>query len=422
MSRHRDVEIAIVGTGIAGIATAYYLCAKFNKTSVLLIDSRPPMSYTSAQSGDNYRNWWPHQTMVEFTDHSIDLMEAIAQESANVFNMTHRGYSLVTRRDDVDALVSDQVDVISDRAAIREAYPALADDIRHVVRVRRGGEIDSQQLGAWMLERIRERGGWRLSGELKNVSANGGFRLEVATSDGPVTVNADVFINAAGPFAGRVAAMLGVELPIRHVFQQKIAFEDTLGAVPRDLPFTIDVDAAQLDWAAEEREMLSDNPELEWLAREMPGGRHCRPDGKGRWVKLGWAFNEAFSEPVEDLATEPALNDQFPEIVIRGASRMLPSLRTYVDTPPARFSHYGGYYSMTEENWPLIGPIGMDGAFMVAALSGFGSMAACAAGSTCASWACGGDLPSYAEDLSIMRYSKPKLLDALRRSANKGLL
>ena len=49
------------------------------------------------------------------------------------------------------------------------------------------------------------------------------------------------------------------------------------------------------------------------------------------------------------------------------------------DAPDA-LRHYGGYYTMTDENWPLIGPMGTDGAYIVGALSGFGSMSACAAG------------------------------------------
>jgi glycine/D-amino acid oxidase-like deaminating enzyme len=77
---------------------------------------------------------------------------------------------------------------------------------------------------------------------------------------------------------------------------------------------------------------------------------------------------------------------------------------------------------MTEENWPLIGPLGVDGAFAVAGLSGFGSMAACAAGFTCAAWACGAPLPSYARDLGLQRYADAAMLQALRASAAKGVL
>jgi len=36
--------------------------------------------------------------------------------------------------------------------------------------------------------------------------------------------------------------------------------------------------------------------------------------------------------------------------------------------------YYGGFYTMTEENWPLIGPMEVDDVFVVGALSGFGTM------------------------------------------------
>ena len=77
---------------------------------------------------------------------------------------------------------------------------------------------------------------------------------------------------------------------------------------------------------------------------------------------------------------------------------------------------------MTEENWPLIGPMGVDGAYMVAALSGFGTMAACAAGLLCAQWVTGAVLPEYAAALSAARYDKTHLISELRQTANKGLL
>ena len=73
MPTETRVDVAVVGAGIAGIATAYYLCVRQGIESLLLIDSRQPMSFTSAQSGDNYRNWWPHPTMADFTNRSIDL-------------------------------------------------------------------------------------------------------------------------------------------------------------------------------------------------------------------------------------------------------------------------------------------------------------------------------------------------------------
>ena len=55
----------------------------------------------------------------------------------------------------------------------------------------------------------------------------------------------------------------------------------------------------------------------------MPGAIHCRPDGgeRGRWIKLGWAYNKEPSQPTADLPTD----GNFPEIVLRGASRLNPA-------------------------------------------------------------------------------------------------
>ena len=63
-----------------------------------------------------------------------------------------------------------------------------------------------------------------------------------------------------------------------------------------------------------------------------------------------------------------------------------------------------------------------DGAFMAAALSGFGSMSACAAGSLCAAWITGGELPDYATALSASRYDDDALMQELQNATSKGIL
>ena len=59
--------------------------------------------------------------------------------------------------------------------------------------------------------------------------------------------------------------MLGETLPVTNLFQQKIAFEDRLGAIRRDMPFSIDLDAKKLNWTDEERALLADDADLTWL-------------------------------------------------------------------------------------------------------------------------------------------------------------
>ena len=183
-----------------------------------------------------------------------------------------------------------------------------------------------------------------------------------------IVLETDKVVNAAGPMAKKVASMVNIDLPIQNYFQQKFAFVDRRGEVPRTVPFCIDLDTQYLNWSEEERLDLADDDEQtsnHSLLRQFPGAVHCRPDGQGQWVRLGWAYNNVESRPTWEY--EQHLDELFPEIVLRGASRLHPGLIKYVlhDFPRKQDRHhYGGWYTMTEENWPLIGPMGPEGAFM----------------------------------------------------------
>ncbi len=441
-------DVVVIGAGSVGIAVAYYLAVEHGVKRIALVDPLDPMSLTSAQSGENYRNWWPHPVMTAFTDHSIDLMEALDRASGGRLGMTRGGYALATRaerpRDLIDALyygygaapekirihetststyqppastswaeAPDGVDVLLDRGLIRRTFPSYAADIAAVLHIRRAGSISTQQLGQFMLERTRSAGLQIIKGRIGEIAGPSPFTLSLDSADGMRRIRADRVVNAAGPFAGEVAAMLGDDIPVRCVFQQKIAFPDREGAIPRDLPFSIDLDRQVLAWNEEDRELLQSDPDTRHLAEPMVGGIHCRPDGgiNGTWIKLGWAYNKQTSDP----RGLPPIDPQFPDTVIRGASRLNPKLGAYIGRLPRSTHHYGGYYTMTAENWPLIGRMEPAGAFMAAALSGFGSMAASAAGAICASWVAGKPVPIYAHALSRERHKDQALMAELER-------
>ncbi len=437
-------DTAIIGAGNVGIAVAYYLATRHGVRRLVLLDEAAPMTLTSAQSGENYRNWWPHPVMTAFTDQSIDLLEEIARASGNRIHMTRRGYALATRRTAPAELIEELyrgysdlrldgksyqpalsgdwrsapngVDVLTDRDLIRAHFPSFAPDIATVIHIRRAGDISGQQLGQFMLEAIRAEGGELRRGQVAGIETGTAFTLHV---EGGAAIRADRIVNAAGPFVGQIAAMLGEALPVSNVFQQKIAFADRAAAIPRGMPFAIDLDGQTLAWAEEEREVLAADPQTAALLAPMPGGIHCRPDGgdAGSWIKVGWAYNQSPGDPADG----PPLDPHFPDIVLRAASRLNPSLRAYIGRLPRASRHYGGYYTMTAENWPLIGPMQTSGAFIAGALSGFGTMAACATGAVCAAWAVNGELPAYAPALSPARYADSRLMTELQTVAT-GIL
>ena len=98
-------QIVIIGAGIIGLSTAYYLAKNQKIRDIVIIDRNNPMSLTSAASGENYRNWWPQIEMFDLINRSIELMEDIARATKNRINMTRRGYALSTRRDNIDSLI-----------------------------------------------------------------------------------------------------------------------------------------------------------------------------------------------------------------------------------------------------------------------------------------------------------------------------
>lgn len=451
-----DVEILVIGAGMAGLATAYYLAVEHKRSRLLIVDEGQPMALTSAQSGENYRNWWPHPTMAAFTDHSTDLMEDIARRTDNRIHMTRRGYLLVTRDERADQLLRqldagygassarlirqhegtsrtyspplsadwqtapDGVDVLLGRDLIHRHYPAFDDTIATALHIRRAGDISGQQLGQYMLETMRPLGVQFQQAGVVGIAKADRFQVDVIADGVRQTIKTDVIVNAAGPFAPHISAMHGEKLPIHNVLQQKIAFVDRNRAVDRKMPFAIDLDGQTLAWSPEEREALAAAPELARLLAPMPGSIHCRPDGgdHGQWIKLGWAFNSEPSEPTR----EPELNPYFPEIVLRAASRLQPALGQYLGALPRDRIHYGGFYPMTMENWPLIGAARTPGVFLTAALSGYGTMSACAAGDLCARAVVGAPSPSFASVLSLARYENKVLMDELNGAESRGLL
>jgi glycine/D-amino acid oxidase-like deaminating enzyme len=91
---NRTADVVICGAGITGIAASHFL-SEMGVKNILLLDQRPPLSFTSDKSTECYRNWWPDPEMLALMNRSIDLMEVLANESGNVFHMNRNLHSLM---------------------------------------------------------------------------------------------------------------------------------------------------------------------------------------------------------------------------------------------------------------------------------------------------------------------------------------
>ncbi|MBI4011190.1 MAG: FAD-binding oxidoreductase [Candidatus Rokubacteria bacterium] len=453
-------EVVICGAGIAGIATAYHLAVRHGVDRVLLVDERPPLSLTSDKSTEAYRNWWPgpDAAMLRLMNRSLDLLEALAEETGNVFRMNRRGYVYATAdpahavelagaAETAAAMGAGPLrrhpgsgapyqpapafeyrgqptgaDLLLDPAAIRRHFPYVAPDAVAVLHARRCGWLSGQQLGMHLLERARQAGVRLLDARVEAIETAGGrvTGVRVTGPAGAATLATGRFVDAAGPFVGDVARLLGVDLPVFCERHLKMAFDDHLGVVPRDAPFLIWDDPQGLDWSEEERAGLAASDELRWMLEPFPAGVHLRPEGNSpdsRTLLVLWAYHVAPGRPLFPLPPDPL----FPELALRGMARMIPGLGAYLARMP-RAQVDGGYYTKTRENRPLVGPLPVDGAYVIGALSGYGLMAACAAGELAAAHVAGGALPDYAPAFALARYDDPEYRTRLLAWGSTGQL
>lgn len=216
------------------------------------------------------------------------------------------------------------------------------------------------------------------------------------------------------------AALAGHDLPLFSERHLKIAFEDRLEVIPRGAGLVICEDPIAFEWSAEEREELAAEPTTRWLAEPLPAGVHMRPEGYAdgsQTVLVLWAYH---TEPVPEIYPVP-LDADFPEVALRGMARLIPGLRPYLARLP-RVYQDGGYYTKTTENRPLIGPAHTPGSFVIAGLSGYGIMAACAAAELLAAHVTGAPLPDYAPAFDLRRYDDPAYRQRLARWGDTGQL
>jgi glycine/D-amino acid oxidase-like deaminating enzyme len=440
-------DVVVCGAGIAGVATAYQLVVKYGVRKVTLVDPRPPLTLTSDKSTECYRNWWPNAPMVGLMNRSIDLLEEMARESDNTFHLSRQGYLYVTANSDRLRAMEDEgisisklgagelrrhpgasdyespgvpglpvgADLFLEGDELRRFYPFLTEQAVGGIHARRAGWFSAQQLGAWMIERAQQHGLEIVKASVSRVFLQAGSISGVLLDSGQ-EIATPIFVNAAGPMLAQVGRLLEIELPIFSEVHIKVAFRDHLRVIPRHSPMVIWSDPQGLNWSEPEVEALQSEGRTDLLGA-MPAACHYRPEGgpESDWLVALWEYHRLIQEPTWPLPDDPV----YPEAVMRGLTTMVPGLAVYLDRLPQPVVD-GGYYTKTRENRPLVGPLGVDGAFVVGAFSGFGVMAAAAAGELAAMYVTNADLPAYATAFALSRYEDPDYLAEIDTITNTG--
>lgn len=448
---NRTADVVICGAGITGVAASYFL-SKAGYKNILLLDHRPPLSFTSDRSTECYRNWWPDAEMLALINRSIDIMEELADGSGNVFHMNRRGYLYVTAD---EARVEEMktasqrtsslgagptrvhsagnsdyqpahmegfhdspegADLLIGNELIRKHFPYLTVHAVAALHVRRAGWLSAQQLGMHLLETARSRGVRFEAGRVTDIHVENDRIKGVDLASGE-KVDSPIFINAAGPYLKEVGKLLGIDLPVHTELHLKAAIKDPIHVVGRDAPLLIWTDNQYLPWAADEREALVEDESTRWLTDIFPSGVHTRPEGAGDDILMLWEYQTKLMEPSDS----PQMDEQYPEIALRGLSAMLPRMNEYFVKMP-RPQLDGGYYTKTRENRPVVGPMCVEGTYVLGAVSGYGIMSACGVGELLAAHVTHSQLPAYSSAFSPARYDDPEYQKKLENWGESGQL
>lgn len=429
-------DILILGAGMAGLATAYHLAVKHNVKNIAIVDERAPLGLTSSRGTMAYRNWFPGpgDAMVRLMNRSIDLLQEIdslndgAAQAKHTIQLSQNGYVYFTARESqierwrelardaaqrgvgafrengvTNSFVPNGVDLVTNPDVIRKRYPRLARDVVAMLHIRRAGAFDAIALGNWLFAQAQTRGAQWIQERVEKISTRGNRITGVHLASG-AEISTNTLVIAAGPLLPHIARMLEIELPVYNELHAKITMRDSARVLPRDGDLLLWSDPQALEWNADERAQFAASPETRWLLDEFPGGAHYLPKGTDADPKFMalWTYDiqpTAFLEP-------PRIEPHYAEIVLRGIARMIPEARVYFGKGRDAFVD-GGYYCKTRENRPLIGPLPIDGAYVIGALSGFGVMASQGAAELLSAQLVGATLPDYAKSFLLSRYEDP---------------
>lgn len=458
MSNSTTADVVICGAGIAGVSVAYQLAVKYGMKNILIVDPLLPLTMTSDKSLECYRNWWPGpgNDMVRLMNRSIDLMEELHRKALNRLPMNRRGYIYATgNSDNIEFMISSAqeitglgagelrvhrnaandpgyipvsehglfdaptgADLFLDQSLIRKYFPYVTDRAVALLHTRRCGWFAAQQFGIYMFEGAVAHGVQYIKGRVEGVALeeNRIKSVKVSLNGAVQEIATPIFVIAAGPLQKEVGRMIGVDIPVVCEPHLKVMFNDSLRVIPRDMGLFIWNDAVTLPWSDDEKATLAESDETRWLLDELPVGVHGRPEGDGNMIILQWGYRDVqFELPLFPIPVD----HQLPEIALRGMATVIPGLAKYLNQLPKPFID-GGYYARTPENRPLIGPLPVDGAYLIGGFGGFGMQVSCGASDLLAQHILQHELPSYAPAFLLSRYNDPHYQEMLDQWAASG--
>lgn len=249
MDQPKTADVVIIGGGVMGVSTAYHLLKKQPGLRVVLLERGPFLGWGStSKAAGGFRHQFATEINIRLSLLSVAMMERFHEDPGAPLAMHFCGYLfLLTREEDVAAF---QAQVALQRSLgvptewldgeeIRRRLPMMRlEDVRAGTFCPRDGLLSPMDLVNGYAAGVRRYGG-RLQTEspVVEICTQGGRVTAVRTPHGEIAT--PVVVNAAGPWAAQIGAMVGVPLPIQP-YRRQYVITPPLPGIPPDFPMVID--------------------------------------------------------------------------------------------------------------------------------------------------------------------------------------
>ena len=222
-------QVVIIGGGVMGSALAYWLTRLAPSLGVTVVERDPSYEYaSSALSAASIRQQFSTAVNVRISQASIAFLRsaaetlAIAGESPNIM-LRENGYLYLAATEGAAALRAAHdlqqahgADVLlMDTAALARTFGWLNTSDLCLGSLGQSGEgwFDGYALLMAFVRKARRQGASYVKGEVCGLDISRGRVTQVILADGS-RIGCTHAVNAAGPWARRVAAMAAIDLPV----------------------------------------------------------------------------------------------------------------------------------------------------------------------------------------------------------------
>jgi sarcosine oxidase subunit beta len=338
-------DCVVIGGGVIGASLAFHL-ARMGAGRVVLLERKQLAAGSTGMSSGLVRMHYDNLLEAKIALKSLKTFLHFDEIVGGDCGFVRTGFLRAVEphnRENLKANVAmlREIDIdtwLVDREQIREMAPYLnVDDIPLAAYEPDSGYADPHLTTMGFANAARRHGAQVCQGvEVTGIDTKNGRVTGVQTLRGPI--DAPVAINAAGPWGGLVAAMVGLELNLT-VMHHQVAVVETPPEVP---------------W-----------PHLTVIDR--PHGTYLRPE-TGRLTLIGTSHDN-YPIGIDRLDTySQSLTYQTRNRVLEHLCARIPAMET-----AAAHKGHAGIYADTADRYPLLGPVpGVEGFYCAVGFSGHG--------------------------------------------------